>query len=189
MHREPLLTLLARYRDVHAGDAAEIAVVNRVEALVREHTDCLLRTCLPGHITASAWIVSHDRQQFLLTHHKKLNRWLQLGGHVDGEVDVQNAALREAREESGLDAFQLFQAGGALVPLDVDIHGIPAHKSEPAHDHHDIRFLLIAPRDAEVVVSEESHALRWFPRTELASVVTEPSMLRMAAKAAALLGA
>lgn len=189
MHREPLLTLLARYREVHAGNPAEIAVVDRIDALVRGHVDCLLRTCQPGHITASTWIVSHDRERFLLTHHKKLNRWLQLGGHVDGQADIPEAALREAREESGLGAFQRFQTGGALVPLDVDIHGIPARAAEPAHDHHDIRFLLIAPARAEVIVSDESRALRWFPRAELHAVVTEPGMLRMAAKAAALLGA
>src|SRR5262245_24986991 len=104
MHRKPLLELLARY---HERYPYETAVVERVRQFVVTRPDCLQRTCEPGHITGSAWILSADRTQFLLGHHKKLDRWLQLGGHADGEPHIEAAALREAREESGLTDFDL----------------------------------------------------------------------------------
>lgn len=182
MHRAPLLTLLARYA---RRWPAEAAVVQRIEQLVREHADCLSRTCWPGHVTASAWILSPDRSRVLLTHHRKLGRWLQLGGHVDGEPRVQLAALREAREESGMQQFTLLSPARLLEPLDLDVHEIPARGTEPAHFHHDVRFLLVAGEGQEVIASDESHAVRWFPPAELARVAAEASLARMAAKAAA----
>jgi 8-oxo-dGTP pyrophosphatase MutT (NUDIX family) len=157
--------------DRYAGRwPAEESVVARIRELVRNHADCLERTCLPGHITASAWIVSADRAQFLLTHHRKLDRWLQLGGHADGDPDVAAVALREAREESGLRDFRflcgeravLVEARETLHPIDLDVHRIPARAHEPAHDHHDIRFVLVAPVGEHIEKSEESHALGWF---------------------------
>src|SRR5262245_33913604 len=94
---QPLLGMLARYVAVHPD---ELAVVERVRNLVETHAGCFLRTCLPGHITGAAWIVSHDRRRFLLGHHRKLDRWLQLGGHADGQCRVEEVAHREAVEES-----------------------------------------------------------------------------------------
>src|SRR5262249_10507978 len=99
MHRRLLTGLLQRYAAT-GPDAAEIAA--RFLAFVSAHDDCLLRSCVPGHVTASAWILSPDGGACLLTRHRKLRKWLQLGGHVDGEERVECAALREAREESGL---------------------------------------------------------------------------------------
>lgn len=176
MHRKPLLALLDRYEGRHPS---ERMCVERIRELVRKHADCFDRGCLPGHITASAWILSPDRQRFLLTHHRKLGRWLQLGGHADGDPDVFAVAQREAREESGLDAFEPLDD----LPIDVDVHRIPARPGEPAHEHHDIRFLLVAVSDREVVVSDESHALSWFEWDVLESDFQEESLLRMARKA------
>ena len=88
--------------------------------------DCFDRTCRPGHITAAAWILSADRRRSLLTHHRKLDRWLQLGGHADGQWHVEEVALREAREESGLTRFDIVPIDGVLMPFDVDVHEIPA---------------------------------------------------------------
>ena len=99
MHRKPLLDLLARYRAAHPDEAA---CADRIRALVETQRDCFERSCFPGHVTASAWLLSPDGKRFLLTHHRKLDRWLQLGGHADGDPDVAAVALREAREESGL---------------------------------------------------------------------------------------
>ena len=65
------------------------------------------------------------------------------------------------------------------APFDLDIHGIPAHGSEPAHDHLDVRFLARAPEGAEPVCSEESHALRWFTREEALAAGLDPSLDRM----------
>jgi 8-oxo-dGTP pyrophosphatase MutT (NUDIX family) len=141
VHRRYLVQLLQRHAAT-GPDAAEIAA--RFLAFVGAHGDCLLRSCAPGHVTASAWILSPDGGSCLLTRHKKLGKWLQLGGHVDGEQRVERAALREAREESGLQSFELLAPGRELLPLDLDVHPIPARGREPGHLHWDVRFLLRA---------------------------------------------
>lgn len=185
MHREPLLELLARYERLHPDEADR---VQQVCELVRNHADCFERSCLPGHVTASTWIVSSDRRRFLLTHHRKLGRWLQLGGHADGDPDVHAVALREAREESGLHELDWIGGSGdgsAPLPLDVDVHGIPARPGEPAHQHHDVRFLLAARPGQTLVVSDESHDLAWFEWDRLESEFREESLLRMGRKARA----
>ena len=183
MHRRHLIELLERYAAANPGEAALAA---RFVAFARAHDDCLLRTCVPGHITASAWIVDATGERALLTHHRKLGRWLQLGGHVDGESAIEQGALREAREESGMAAFTFVAApkATALVPLDLDVHTIPARKGEPEHLHWDVRFLLQAGGDQPLQLSQESNDLRWFAATDLAAVTSEDSVLRLAHKAA-----
>ncbi len=184
MHRQHLRHLLHRYAASHAG---ETALVRRFVAFVDAHDDCLLRSCRPGHITASAWILSADGHSALLTHHKKLGRWLQLGGHVDGEPQIENAALREAQEESGMQDFDFVTWSGlGLEPLDLDVHTIPAHRLEPQHEHWDVRFLLRARPGQELVVSAESNRLQWFPLDALPT--TEESVLRLGRKATMRLG-
>jgi 8-oxo-dGTP pyrophosphatase MutT (NUDIX family) len=184
MHRRPLLDFLDLYERHFPG---EEAVVDRIRRLVQSSPDCFERTCRPGHITGSAWILSPDRRRCLLTYHRRLNRWLQLGGHADGQADVEEVALREAREESGLTDFDIPSFDGALLPLDVDVHLIPPHCDaagnviEDAHEHHDIRFLLVA-RHEQLTVSDESHDLRWFTPDEVAQVTAEESVLRMLRK-------
>ena len=131
--------------------------------------------------------------QFLLTHHRKLGRWLQLGGHADGDPDsAAPSALREAREESGMDAFRCGRAGraadGGVLPIDVDVHVIPARPGEPEHEHHDVRFLLVAAPDQPLVISDESNDLRWFAWRELDEVGEDESVLRLARKARRVLG-
>ncbi len=191
MHRQPLLKLLELYAS-HSPD--EIVVVRQITDLVNSSPDCFERTCRPGHITGSAWVLSHDRSKCLLVHHRKLNRWLQPGGHADGQTDICAVALREAQEESGLEHLDLQQDGGVLVPLDIDVHTIPARYNtkgcdaagnlvEDAHQHHDIRFLFVAAADQKLVLSEESHDLRWFSREELLNLTDEESVLRMQRKA------
>jgi 8-oxo-dGTP pyrophosphatase MutT (NUDIX family) len=189
MQRWPLREMLARYRDAFPEEAG---VVDRICDLVDAHSDCFQRSCRPGHITAAAWIVSADRQRVLLTHHRKLNRWLQLGGHADGQWHVEEVALREAREESGLKQFQFVPINGVVMPFDLDVHEIPAcydaagELIEDAHEHHDIRFLLIASDDA-FEVSDESHDLKWCTPAEVRQLTDEESILRMLHKALQLL--
>ncbi len=186
MHRRPLLDMLDCYRRAHPG---ELDVVDRIVELVRGHVDCFERTCRPGHITGAAWILSSDRRRALLTHHRQLDRWLQLGGHADGDPHVDQVALREAREESGIRHFEFVTGGGPLVPLDVDVHQIPArrnqegHVVEDAHEHHDIRFLLVAHADQQVCASSESYDVGWFTPDEVRRLTDEPSVLRMLEKA------
>jgi 8-oxo-dGTP pyrophosphatase MutT (NUDIX family) len=186
MHRKPLLGLLERYAALHPGEAD---CVGRVRQLVQDNADCFERSCLPGHITASSWILSPDRRRFLMTHHRKLDRWLQLGGHADGDTEVAQVALREAQEESGMHAFEFLGAGAdRAFPIDVDVHLIPARKDEPEHEHHDIRFLLVAGEGQALQLSDESNDLRWFETAALSELDVDESVLRMAAKVARLLG-
>lgn len=186
MHRQPLQEMLDLYADTYRD---EVEMVDRVRQLVKTHEDCFERTCRPGHITGSAWILSHDRTQCLLVHHRKLNRWLQPGGHADGQANVADVALREAEEETGLTKLELALSNGQVVPLDVDVHLIPArldkqgNELESAHEHHDIRFLLVAAPDQPLVLSDESHDLRWFSKDELLEATDEESVLRMQRKA------
>jgi 8-oxo-dGTP pyrophosphatase MutT (NUDIX family) len=190
MHRRPLLDTLACYR--HAFPA-EADVVDRIVSLVNEHVDCFERSCRPGHITGAAWILSADRRRCLLTHHRKLDRWLQLGGHADGETLVEEVALREAREESGMTGFDFVPIAGALLPLDLDVHNIPARYDaegrliEDAHEHHDVRFLLVAHAGQTIAASDESHEIGWFTSEEVLQLTDEESLLRMLYKAAEIL--
>jgi 8-oxo-dGTP pyrophosphatase MutT (NUDIX family) len=187
VHRRALIDLLQRYGARHPG---ERELVVRFLDFVHGHEDCLLRTCVPGHITASCWILSPDGAHCLLTRHRKLQRWLQLGGHVDGEGHVERAALREAQEESGMERFLLLSPPEAgLLPLDLDVHEIPARASEPRHLHWDVRFLLRAEAGQSLRASEESLDLRWIPAGELPRYTDEESVLRLLRKAAVWLGA
>jgi 8-oxo-dGTP pyrophosphatase MutT (NUDIX family) len=147
---------------------------------IAAHADCLSRSCLDGHLTASAWVVNAARTHTLLTHHRKLDRWLQLGGHVDGEADLLAAALREVREESGLSRVCAVSA----EVFDVDRHCIPARQAEPEHWHFDVRFLVEADPAEPLVLSDESHDLAWVPLAELPRYSTEESLARMARKCA-----
>lgn len=186
MHRQPLLELLDRYI---VRFPKESEVVDRIRLLVKTHPDCFERTCRPGHITGSAWVLSHDQKRCLLVHHAKLNRWLQPGGHADGEIEIAEVALREAREETGLTRLTLPTIDGHLVPLDLDVHLIPERRGpdgtliDDAHEHHDVRFLLIAEPDQATILSEESHDLGWFTHDEVLTLTNEESVLRMLRKA------
>lgn len=187
MTRYDLLQLLDRYLTRFPD---EEATVERVRTLVEAHANCTHRSCRPGHITGSAWVVSGDRRRVALVHHRKLARWLQPGGHADGDADIVGVAWREAVEETGLNRLQLLWGGDQLVPLDIDVHEIPARYDEQgnlieeAHEHHDIRFLFVAVDESPVVASHESHAAQWFDLAELAEMIEEESIRRMLHKAA-----
>jgi 8-oxo-dGTP pyrophosphatase MutT (NUDIX family) len=159
-------------------DAGEAAMTVETILFVEAHADCLQRTCVPGHLTGSAWIVSPDRSRTLLTHHRKLDKWLQLGGHADGDPDLAAVALREAREESGLARLRLV----AKEIFDVDRHWIPARKTEPAHWHYDIRFMIEADPAELLTVSDESKDLAWVEVTQVTTLNPEESMARMVRK-------
>lgn len=185
MTRNDLLALLADYGRRHPD---EEEMLSRILTLMETRGNCFDRDCLPGHITASAWIVSEESRAVLLTHHRKLERWLQLGGHTDGEANVLAAAMREAEEESGMTGFAPWPAEAGPLILDIDVHLIPARKNEPAHEHHDIRFLLeVSEKQAISRQVEESHDVRWFGADEVGAYLDEESLARMARKANAWL--
>jgi 8-oxo-dGTP pyrophosphatase MutT (NUDIX family) len=171
------LGLLASHRSSGISEDEKLTV-DRIVRFMGAHPDCLLRTCLEGHLTGSAWILSRDRTRTLLTHHGKLGKWLQLGGHADGDPDMLAVALREAREESGLASVE--PEDGRL--FDVDRHWIPSRKLEPGHWHHDFRFVFLADPDEPLTVSNESKALAWVRVSEVASLNPEESMARMVRK-------
>lgn len=175
MNRELLLERLQRYG---AKYPEELEQVRAIEVLIRENRDCFERTRVAGHVTGSSWIVDERGERTLLTHHRKLNRWLQLGGHCDGDEDVLRVALKEAEEESGLTSLQAVSD----EIFDIDVHPIPARGAEPEHLHYDIRFLLLQKGRAECVVSEESLDLKWFTYSDLNFMPLDHSVRRMALK-------
>ena len=174
MHRKFLLDKLEAHT---AHDDEEQEMLQRIIQFVNDHEDCFKRELSVGHITGSAWIINRERTHVLLTHHKKLDRWLQLGGHSDGDANTLNVALKEGREESGLDVTPI-----SKDIFDVDVHLIPARKQDPEHYHYDVRFLLEADSNQPFVVSEESHDLAWVALEDLPNLVDERSMLRMLEK-------
>ena len=178
MHRQPLLQLLADYKPF---DTTEQAMLARTIAFVGEQPDCFRRSLLIGHVTGSAWIVSPDRSQVVLIHHRKLDRWLQPGGHADGDPDVAAVALREAQEETGLTRLRLVHP----VIYDVDVHPIPARNDEPAHLHYDIRFLLEADPNEPFRQTAETKAIRWVSIGEVGAFEASGSVLRMVRKTSA----
>lgn len=139
--------------------------------------DPFQRSRLAGHFTGSAWLVSADGRRVLLTHHRKLDRWLQLGGHADGDRDLAAVALREAEEESGLPGLRL--ESPAL--FDLDRHWIPARGQVPGHWHYDARYVVRAGTDEGFKVGEESLDLAWRDITAIAvDAQTDESLRRMA---------
>jgi 8-oxo-dGTP pyrophosphatase MutT (NUDIX family) len=175
LHREDLLFKLARYVPLDERDDVQR---RKIEDFVRQHPECFERSLALGHLTGSAWLVDASGDRVLLTHHRKLHKWLQLGGHADGDPDLLAVALREAREESGI---------ADIVPVmgeifDLDIHPIPQIAGEPLHDHYDIRFLLQVHGPDDFVVSDESHALAWFTPADLITVELDEAVLRMCVK-------
>ena len=158
-------------------DPAEAESVAATLAFLDEHDRCWQRDNYVGHLTASAWVVNPAKSHVLLTHHRKFDCWLQLGGHVDeGDDYLLAAALREAREESGIQAIEPLQT----TIFDIGHHPIQTPK-EPTHVHYDIRYLLLA-KTMEFVVSEESNDLAWVPLAEVATVSRSTALRRMAHK-------
>jgi len=142
-----------RYASLWPGEASTVAQFQR---LLQAGSQAFRREHVYGHFTGSAWLSSNDGRRVLLTHHRKLGRWLQLGGHADGDMDLARVALREAEEESGLRGLR----GDAEI-FDLDRHWIPERGAEPGHWHYDVRYCVSAGVDEAFSVSAESHALAW----------------------------
>ena len=133
-----------------------------------------LRSCRPGHLTASALVIAQDSRQVLLMHHHKLQRWLQLGGHCDGDANLPAVALKEASEESGLEGLRVLPR-----VVDIDIHPIPARGEVPEHLHYDSRFLVFADTAVPPVSNEESDGLRWLDVDEAHRLTDDDSVRRL----------
>ena len=168
--------LAAAFDDYGRRFPEQAAAAADFAALLSDPRDPFVRERLAGHFTASAWLVDRSRTRVLLTHHRKLGIWVQLGGHADGDRDLRAVALREAEEESGL-------PGLRVVPgvFDLDRHWIPERKGVCGHWHYDVRYVVHASDNEAFVVSGESHALAWRDIATIASDAgADASLCRMA---------
>ena len=139
----------------------------------------------PGHITAGVFILDPAGERLLLHHHRRLGRWLQMGGHVEEGESALEAALREGREESGLVDLELV----SRAIFDVDVHAIPAGRGEPDHRHFDVRYLVrTAAPDKITIDRAESNDLAWVPLGEAAARMNEEASSRAIRKISAMTG-
>ena len=183
---DPRAALVGALSRLVPADAEEARDRDHILAFVSRHERPFDRTIREGHLTGSAITISADGSRVLLLHHRKLDRWLQPGGHGDaGETAGEQVALREAREESGIAGLALDVT--APRPLDVDVHDIPARGDEPAHEHLDLRYLVVAPEGATVAPDlAELHEIRWIAWDETEPLHPDHGLRRALAKARAL---
>lgn len=154
LHEDAVATLTAWHPAAHSQKSLRQAIL----AFLAARPDACLRSCEPGHITASAVVLDHTGTQTLLTLHPRVGTWLQLGGHCEPEdTTLAGAALREATEESGIEGLTL-----QPEPLNVDVHPVTCSLGIPTR-HLDVRFLATAPEGARAIRSNESDDLRWWP--------------------------
>ncbi len=172
-----LETLLARYQPSHPEDGAALV---RMREVLGHETKCFDRHCMPAHFTASAWVLSHCGQNVALVHHKKLEKWLQPGGHADGNPNMLAVALKELSEECGVTTV-------SILPgiFDLDVHIIPAFGDTPSHEHLDVRFAMRLNGPCALSCSTESHQVDWVRLATLEKFSCEASILRMRAKSSA----
>lgn len=167
------------------GDASHEAARVEILAFLDEHPDALHRTCAPGHLTGSALVVDPSSRHVLLLLHAKVRRWLQPGGHADGDADLARVALREAEEETGIEGLVV-----VTPAIDLDVHVFhSAAGSEPDHLHLDVRHLVVAPPGAAPIGNHESEALAWVAPEDLATYDVDLGTIRMATAGLAALDA
>ncbi len=135
--------------------------------------DALDRSATPGHLTGSALVLNHNATETLLLFHTKLQRWLQPGGHADGEANLARVALKEATEETGIEGLEIVDPA-----IDLDIHNV-AKPGAPEVLHYDVRFLVFAPEGAEPTRNHESQDIRWVGLSDLDGYDLDPGHHRM----------
>jgi 8-oxo-dGTP pyrophosphatase MutT (NUDIX family) len=179
------LSLLSALRAHFPADEEEERSRGLLIELVTSVARCFDRTTFaPGHVTGSAFVICRKTRRVLLHHHRRLDRWLQVGGHDDGEHDPKRTAVREAREETGLLDLDF------LSPeiLDVDVHVIPPSRGEPEHRHHDVRYALVTAEPESIQRQDaESLALAWFELDEAARLMGESGAKRALVRLASFL--
>lgn len=159
----------------HPMAQEELEFKQRMIDFINKYENCFERSLEVGHITGSAWLLNKDKTQALLMHHSKLDLWLQLGGHCDGNPDVISVAVREAREESGIQTITPISS----EIFDIDIHLIPENSKEKAHYHYDVRFLLAVVSDEQIIQNSESKELRWIGKNRKELPTQSKSIARM----------
>jgi 8-oxo-dGTP pyrophosphatase MutT (NUDIX family) len=175
MDRFTFRNQLQLYRTPYEDESAFIADF----AELTEDPLAYKRERLEGHFTASAWIVNDQRTHTLLTLHRKLGRWLQLGGHADGNENLIEVALKEAEEESGLTSLRLVDSS----IFDLDKHIIPQRPHVQEHFHYDVRYIFEAEINEPLIMSDESISLAWITFDSVVDMIGyNPSILRMLEK-------
>ena len=153
--------------------------VQRVLNFINNQDNCFARDNWFGHFTGSAWVVDNTRTWILMTHHVQLNMWLQLGGHAEGNSNLLSVAIKEAKEESGLNNFNVLSE----KIFDIDIHQIPDFKRSPSHLHFDVRYILETKHEEQrLVASDESHEIAWIKKSDVTNKNPEESIARMLKK-------
>lgn len=170
MKNNLLLQELRKFSTNHLCTPEEQPTLDRFLQFLNSNQQCFERANR-GHITSSIWIVNAQKTHALLTHHKKFNLWVQLGGHNDGESDCKKVAAQEALEESRISNLTFLHDG----IFDIDIHAIPS----ACEYHYDIRYLMQAPEGSNFTVSDESHDLAWVPLDQISAYTLHSSVLRM----------
>lgn len=174
----------------------QFIALNKMFKFIQDNPNCFLRECLIGHVTGSAFIINSDYTKILFTNHAKLRKWIQLGGHCDGNYQVFNVAYTEAQEESGINDLKFidylnfpniytredFSRYNYPIPFDIDVHEIPMLSDVPKHEHYDIRYLLIANESENLILSDESLDLKWILISEVEMYTKEISILRQLEK-------
>ncbi|GAB3664235.1 NUDIX hydrolase [Actinocorallia lasiicapitis] len=153
LHDDAVQALAAWTAPTEAQEKLRLEFLEHLAA----HPDGMFRECRAGHLTASSIVFDARREHVLLTLHSKIKCWLQLGGHCEpGDATLALAALREATEESGISRLELHE-----VPVQIDRHAVKCHPE--GSFHLDVQYLVTAPEDAQIAISDESDDLRWFP--------------------------
>jgi 8-oxo-dGTP pyrophosphatase MutT (NUDIX family) len=171
---------LARRRlgDYRPLDARETGFRERLLKLLELPAPTSRRQFDPGHLTASAFVLSPERDAVLLILHKKLGIWVQPGGHIEpDDASIEAAARRELAEEVGL----VLPEGAEAEIFDLDIHAIPARKDEPEHEHFDVRFCFVA-RTRDFSASDEVVEARWVRLSQIEQTTRDESVLRAVRK-------
>ncbi len=177
--------LLIEELKAYCGEDSEMQHISPTVELLQKTPDCFWRNCFsPGHITGSGILMNPTGDKVLLNHHGIYDIWSTLGGHADGEENIRNVAMREVVEESGVSSDKISFAIPGIV--DVDVHFIEANpvRDEPEHYHFDLVFLFSSTTE-DIVISEESKALRWCNYDEANALIlpqNDPKMLRLIKK-------
>lgn len=177
MHRLPLLEALESYRSPFMDEAA---MVERTRRFVRAHENCFDRALEHGHVTGSSWVLNPAHDRVLMLHHRKLDLWLQPGGHADTDPDMLNVVLKETSEETGLDPAHIRLVSEDI--FDVDIHVVYPNAHDPRHEHFDIRFLVEIDDRIPIPGNDESHDIGWVPLERVLSFNNARSLYRLVQK-------
>lgn len=169
-------------------DEAEYASILLVKDMLAKYPDIWLQSCEAGHITGSGLILDRVNDKVLLMYHRKLQYWLQMGGHGEDEFDPAQTALREATEESGLIDLKFYSDSESPMLIDVDAHIIPARNDKPAHYHLDFRYLFFTQAPEKIQrLTTEAKDLQWYSFSEIPALQLKPATLRLIKKAEKLL--